>query len=116
MLYFSKTKLFIIYLIIIFLSFFTLVNFIDNDENYFLSKKVNLGLDLQGGSYLLLEVDSDPVAKQKLQQKLIDLRKVLKKDNIKYKNLKILEQTIIFEMDETKIQKFENLFLDKKDN
>ena len=54
MLYFSKLKLVIIYTIIIFLSLLSLANLSDNNNNYFLSKKVNLGLDLQGGSYLLL--------------------------------------------------------------
>ena len=88
MLYFSKLKILAIYFIIIFLSIFSITNFINNDENFFLSKKVNLGLDLQGGSYLLLEVDSNPVIKQKLQNKLVILRKELKKDNIKYQNLK----------------------------
>ena len=28
----------------------------ENSSNWFLNNKVNLGLDLQGGSYLLLEV------------------------------------------------------------
>ena len=77
MLYFSKTKLFVIYSIIIVLSFFSLLNFIDNKENFILSKKVNLGLDLQGGSYLLLEVDSTPIVNKNLQQKLLSLRKYL---------------------------------------
>ena len=40
MLYFSKIKIFIIYLIIIILSFFSLINFIDSEENFILSKKV----------------------------------------------------------------------------
>ena len=65
MLYFSKLKIFSIYLIILFLSFFSITNFIQFDNETFLSKKINLGLDLQGGSYLLLEVDSKPVIKQK---------------------------------------------------
>ena len=78
MLYFSKLKLVTIYFIIVFLSLFSFVNFVDNEDNILLSKKVNLGLDLQGGSYLLLEVDSRPVVKQKLQNKLIYLRKSLK--------------------------------------
>ena len=82
MLYFSKLKIVIIYFIIIFLTFFAFLNFIDNEENLLLSKKVNLGLDLQGGSYLLLEVDSQPVIKQKLQTKLISLRKILKDEKI----------------------------------
>ena len=31
----------------------------ENSENWFLKNKINLGLDLQGGSYLLLEVQLD---------------------------------------------------------
>ena len=89
MLYFSKIKILTIYLIITVLFLFSLTNFIDNKENFILSKKVNLGLDLQGGSYLLLEVDSKPLINQNLQSKLLTLRKYLKKNNIKYKNLKL---------------------------
>ena len=70
-----------------------------------LSKKVNLGLDLQGGSYLLLEVDSQPVVKQKLQNKLINLRKYFKRKKIKYKNLKLQNETINFQLSENDIQK-----------
>ena len=80
MLYFSKIKLSIIYLIIIILSFFAIINFFNNNDNFLLSKKVNLGLDLQGGSYLLLEVDSKPIVNRNLQQKLIRLRKDLKEN------------------------------------
>ena len=98
MLYFSKTKLIIIYLIIsfLFLSFST--NFINNKDQLFLSKKINLGLDLQGGSYLLLEVDSRPLIKQNLQTKLIYLRKLLKEQKIKYQNLKLDGQSIKFKI------------------
>ena len=113
MLYFSKIKLFIIYLIIIILSFFSFINFIDNKENYILSKKVNLGLDLQGGSYLLLEVDSKPIINQNLQQKLISLAKYLKKNKIKYKNLKLINQSINFQLNSEDIEKFEKFLLDK---
>ena len=67
MLYFSKLKLVIIYFIIFFLSLVSLSNFFEVEDNILLTKKVNLGLDLQGGSYLLLEVDSEPAFKQKLQ-------------------------------------------------
>ena len=74
MLYFSKLKLITIYSIIIFLSFFSSFNFINFKEDSNLHKKINLGLDLQGGSYLLLEVDSEPIVNQNLQQKLLNLR------------------------------------------
>ena len=66
MLYFSKLKLVAIYFIIIFLSLFSFSNFLETKNDHFLSKKVNLGLDLQGGSYLLLEMDIQPVVKQNL--------------------------------------------------
>ena len=113
MLYFSKAKLIIIYLIIsfLFLSFST--NFINNKDQLFLSKKINLGLDLQGGSYLLLEVDSQPLIKQNLQIKLIYLRKLLKEQKIKYQNLKLDGQSIKFKISEENLKIFEELFLNK---
>ena len=115
MLYFSKLKLVVIYFIIIFLSLFAISNFI-NSNNYFLSKNVNLGLDLQGGSYLLLEVDSKPVLKQKLQNKLILLRQILKKEKIKYKNLKLndVNESIGFEILDNEIERFDNIFFSKE--
>ena len=76
MLYFSRLKVITIYSIIIFLSFFSILNFFQLDKNLFFSKKVNLGLDLQGGSYLLLEVDSSPIIKRNLQKR-IKIKKLL---------------------------------------
>jgi protein-export membrane protein SecD len=113
-LYFSKLKIFIIYFVIIFLSFFSLTNFINNKDNLILSKKVNLGLDLQGGSYLLLEVDSKPVIKQKLQNKLISLRKNLKELNVKYKSLKFQDSKITFKITNKDIETFSSFFLNKE--
>src|SRR5580693_6458797 len=41
-----------------------------------------LGLDLQGGSYLLLEVDSNYIKKEKLDQIRDDVRRVLRENRI----------------------------------
>ena len=115
MLYFSKFKIIAIYIIILFLTGFSTLNFFNNKNNILLSKNINLGLDLQGGSYLLLEVDSEPVIKQYLQNKLISLRKILKEKKIKYENLKISENTIKFIIKNNQdIQNFESFFIDKK--
>src|SRR6202162_4955020 len=46
-----------------------------------------LGLDLQGGSYLLLEVDSNYVKKDKLDQVRDDARRVLREAKIGYTGL-----------------------------
>ena len=114
MLYFSKLKLVTLYSIIVIFCLFTLLNFINNDNNFLLSKKVNLGLDLQGGSYLLLEVDSSPVIKEKIQNKLLLLRKILKENKIKYKKLKINKNYINFIIQEKDIDNFSSSF-NKKD-
>ena len=111
MLYFSKLKIVIIYFIIIFLSLFSFLNFVDNEDSFLLSKKVNLGLDLQGGSYLLLEVDSAPVINLNLQQKLLNFRKYLKKNKIKYTGLILKNQSINFLINNDDVEKFEELFL-----
>ena len=116
MLYFSKLKLVTIYFIIVFLSLFSFANFVDDEDNILLSKKVNLGLDLQGGSYLLLEVDSQPAIKQKLQNKLLNLRKALKNEKIKYKNLRLQNETINFQLSENDIQRFDDFFLNKENS
>ena len=45
-------------------------------------RRLVLGLDLQGGSYLLLEVDSNYVKKEKLDQIRDDVRRVLREARI----------------------------------
>jgi len=112
-LYFSKLKLFFIYFLIIFFSFFAFTNFTDDSNLSVFSKKINLGLDLQGGSYLLLEVDSNPIIDQNLQQRLLDIRKFLKKNKIKYKNLRTNKQSITFIINTNHISIFEEYFLNK---
>ncbi len=62
----------------------------------FLNKKINLGLDLQGGSYLLLEIDNRPVIEQKLQNLTITLRNYFKEKGIRLTNLKILDEMLYF--------------------
>ena len=113
MLYFSKIKIAIIYSVITIFSLFAFLNFVNNDDSYLLSKNVNLGLDLQGGSYLLLEVDSSPVIKEKLQDKLLLLRKSLKEKKIKYKKLKIENNFIIFDILAQDTENFNDFFNSK---
>ena len=113
MLNFSKINIFLIYIIFLFISFFSILNFQDTKEP-FIDKKVNLGLDLQGGSYLLLEINSDPLVKEKIQSKVIPLKKLLKSNNLNYSNFKINEKNLSFSLND--IEKFKLLFFLKKDN
>ena len=99
MLYFSKLRIVSILLISLFFIILASSNLF-KFKSSLLDKKINLGLDLQGGSYLLLEIDNTPVIEQKLQNLTTTLRNYFKDKNIKIKNLKLLDQKISFSVDE----------------
>ncbi len=113
MLNFSKINILIIYLIFFLISIFSLLNF-QSKENLIIDKKVNLGLDLQGGSYLLLEINSDSLIEEKIQSKVIPIKKLLKDNNLDYSNFKINSKNLSFQVQD--VDKFELLFFSKKDN
>ena len=113
MLYFSKIKIISIIIVTTIFVYLTASNFFKFDNN-FLEKKINLGLDLQGGSYLLLEIDNKPVITQRLQNKLTSLRKYFKNENINFKNLKIINnEKISFELSQEFVENFYSLLDDK---
>jgi len=112
-LYFTKIRIFLISLFTLIFVFLTLSNFI-KVENEWLDKKINLGLDLQGGSYLLLEIDNKPVITQKLQNILPLIREYLKNKKIYFKNLRIEnDKTIIFDLENNQIEQTKLLFEDQ---
>ena len=77
MLHFSKLRIIFIFFTTLFFILISSSNFFQS-ENFFLKKKINLGLDLQGGSYLLLEIDNNPVILQKLQTKVSAIKSLLR--------------------------------------
>ena len=113
MLYFSKIRILLISLFTLIFIYLTLSNFVKTENNW-LDKKINLGLDLQGGSYLLLEVDNQPVITQRLQNTLSSLRKYFKNKKINFRNLKIEnDKTIIFNIKKDQIEETKKLFEDQ---
>jgi preprotein translocase subunit SecD len=80
-LYFSKLRIISVILFTLLLSYFATSNFFKIDDNFFIIY-INLGLDLQGGSYLLLEIDNDPVITQQLQNKLLQIKNYLKEKKL----------------------------------
>ena len=113
MLYFSKLKIIFISFITLIFIFFALSNFLKINNNLF-EKKINLGLDLQGGSYLLLEIDNTPVIEQKLQNLTITIRNYFKEKNIRINNVKLSDQKISFSVDENFKQQIINVFTDEE--
>ena len=113
MLNFSKINALIIYFIFLLFTVFAFLNFQSKDNLYF-EKKINLGLDLQGGSYLLLEINSDTLVQEKIQDKVIPIKRLLKENNINYSNFIINNKSLSINISDLK--KFDLLFNSRKNN
>ena len=113
MLYFSKLRITLVSLVTILFIFITASNFQDS-ENSFISKRINLGLDLQGGSYLLLEIDNSPVELQKLQNTTAIIRNYLKDKKVVFTDLRIKGKAIFFNVSKPQKEEIKSFFLDKE--
>ena len=88
----SKFTTFLIFFSLFLGVIYALPNFINVSNNnvsysFLPGKKINLGLDLKGGSYLLLKADMDIVFEEKIQALKSDIRFALRKSKIGYKKL-----------------------------
>lgn len=85
----SKTRIYIILAICLAGIFFAVPNLIgDKSKLPAWWRPVNLGLDLQGGSNLLLEVKVDDVIRERMGQIEDEARQALRDNKIRYQNLK----------------------------
>ena len=92
MVYFSKWKIIFVLAVSVLGLAFSAPNFIDPKTaeglpDWLPHKQVSLGLDLQGGSHLLLEVDIDTVMKEHLESLVDSMRAELRKARIRYGGL-----------------------------
>jgi preprotein translocase subunit SecD len=100
--------------------FFAIINFVPNQK--FENLKFTLGLDLQGGSDILLEVNFDEYLKEKISYSKETIARELRKEKIGYKNLISNNNSIQFTLrsskDEKKIKsiirQLDGLFIIKK--
>ena len=96
---YSKIKISVICFVLLIASFFALPNFLPKDMyNQVPSsmrswwKPVTLGLDLQGGSYLVMEVDTSTLVHEKLES-LADLtRSALREGKVRFSGLNISDE------------------------
>jgi preprotein translocase subunit SecD len=91
MLYFTRWKALAIILTALVVCLFAVPNFFSEATvktwPAWAQRRMVLGLDLQGGSYLLLEVDSNYVRKEQLDQVRDDVRRTLRDARIGYTGL-----------------------------
>ena len=92
MIYFAKWKIFSILGICLFGLIFAAPNFLSSQQaaslpSWVPSKQFSLGLDLQGGSHLLLEVEVDSVIRERLDALVDSMRTELRKARVQYGSL-----------------------------
>lgn len=103
MLQFSKWKITTILVIILAGIVFAAPNLIARDKldslpGWIPKTVVSLGLDLQGGSHLLYEVDTKALQNERLQSVVDDLRIQLRTANIGYTNLGVQNQQVTLKL------------------
>ena len=87
MLYFSRARTLLILGICVLGALLTLPNFLPQPAPWVPWRQVHLGLDLRGGSYLLMQVDLGSIEHERLDSLADSVRSVLLKDDIGYQNL-----------------------------
>src|SRR6201986_1376259 len=98
MLYFTRWKALGIILTALVVCLFAVPNFFSEATvktwPAWAQRRLVLGLDLQGGSYLLLEVDSNDVKKTRLSQIREDVQRTLRGARIQYTGLSVKGDTV----------------------
>ena len=86
----------------------------EDTGNWYLDNRLNLGLDLQGGSYLLLEVQTDVLIKEEFENFSETIRIISRENRIKINNIELLddELKIRFETSD-KLDEIRSSFLQK---
>ena len=92
MLTLSRWKVIAVVLATIFGILFTLPNVVPQGTlpSWMPQPRLNLGLDLQGGSYLLLEVDTAALKVEKLTNTVEDIRQTLRNEKIPFSDLAVV--------------------------
>src|SRR5215831_20817043 len=101
MVYMSRWQAFLVLGLVLVGLIFTVPNFLGESTrnalpNMLPKSTVNLGLDLQGGSYLLLEVDMPGVVKERMESMRADIRTALRRERpaINFDNLNLSRDTL----------------------
>ncbi|MCM2294279.1 protein translocase subunit SecDF [Allorhizobium sp. BGMRC 0089] len=99
MLYFSRWKTILIWLTVLASVLIALPNLFSKQQlqelpKWFPAKQITLGLDLQGGSHIMLQIDHKDILKDRLQSTISDVRSSLRDANIAFNSLNGSGQTV----------------------
>ena len=93
----------------IFFAFPSLFDFGNHVPSWWSKNKLKLGLDLQGGSQLLLQVETEEAIQEKLATQTEDIRTELVKANIQPQDLKLVNNIISVKVNDNDIKKLEKI-------
>ncbi len=105
MLYFSRWKTISIWAVVLLGLIFSIPNLLSQQQldglpNWMPKKPMTLGLDLQGGSHILLAVDQNDLVKDRMATARDDIRTMLRGANIAYGNLTGTDRTVQVQISE----------------
>ena len=121
MLYFSRWKTVLIWLAVVLAAFFAFPNLLTKDEaanlpEFLPSQQMTLGLDLQGGSHILLQVDRQDIIKERLESTADEVRRALRAAGIGYTGLSGTGQVVQVRIrDESRIEEAKTALSDLTD-
>jgi preprotein translocase subunit SecD len=89
-------KIFIVFLLLSLGVIFAVPSILYKEDtgNWYLDNRLNLGLDLQGGSYLLLEVQTDVLIKEEFENFSETIRIISRENRIKINNIELLDDEL----------------------
>ena len=89
-------KIFIVFLLLSLSVIFAVPSILYKEDtgNWYLDNRLNLGLDLQGGSYLLLEVQTDVLIKEEFENFSETIRIISRENRIKINNIELLDDEL----------------------
>lgn len=113
MVYFAKWKIALVVVVCLLGVAFAAPNMLDrkttdNLPGWLPNQQISLGLDLQGGSHLLLEVQADVVINERLIAILDTVRSTLRSERIRYTGLRNKDGVISVEI--KKLEQFEQAY------
>ena len=94
-------KIFLVFLLVSLGIIFAIPSILYQEDtgNWYLDNRLNLGLDLQGGSYLLLEVQTDVLIQEEFENFSDTIRIIARENRIKINNIEKINDELKIRFD-----------------
>ena len=89
-------KIFIVFILVSLGVVFAIPSILYQEDtgNWYLDNRLNLGLDLQGGSYLLLEVQTDVLIEEEFENFSDTVRIIARENRVKINNIERIDEEL----------------------